>query len=107
MISNARSYLAFVVIVVTCISSSTFCVYVIICTLCIFVFICVQLPDNKLADKDDDEMKTLLIFVDRISEGSNAIASVRLFVCPSVSLFPLYLRKQVTVELELLHVSSS
>ena len=36
-----------------------------------------------------------------ISEGSNAIASVHLFVC----LFPLYFRNRLTVHLYLLHVS--
>ena len=42
-------------------------------------------------------------FVDRISEGSNAIASVR----PSVRLSPLHLWNRLTVDVELLHVRRS
>ena len=40
---------------------------------------------------------------DRISVGGNALTSVRL----SVRLFPLYLRKRLTVDLDLLVVSRS
>ena len=32
------------------------------------------------------------IITDRVSTGGNAIVSVRPFVCPSIRLFPLYLR---------------
>ena len=42
-------------------------------------------------------------FTDRISDGDNAIASVRL----SVRLFPLYLRIRLTFDLERLRVSRS
>ena len=41
---------------------------------------------------------------DRISEGGNAVASVRFSVRPFV---PFYLRNRLTVDLELLHVSRS
>ena len=41
------------------------------------------------------------MFTDHISEGGNAIASVRL----SIRLFQLYLRNRLTVDLEHLHVS--
>ena len=44
-----------------------------------------------------------MFITDRISDGGNAIASVR----PSVRLFPLYLRDRLTIELERLHVSRS
>ena len=48
------------------------------------------------------------IIIDRISEGGNAIASVRLSVCPSsVRLFPLSLLNKLTVDIELLHTSRS
>ena len=43
----------------------------------------------------------LYLFTDRICEGGNAIASVRL----PVRLFPLYLQNRLTVDLELLRVS--
>ena len=45
--------------------------------------------------------------IDRISERGNAIATVRLSVCPSVRLFPLYLRKWSTVDFQLSLVSRS
>ena len=48
----------------------------------------------------------VLIF-DLISMGGSAIASVRPSICPSVRLFPLYLRNRPTVDLELLHASRS
>ena len=51
-----------------------------------------------------DLLQCLFYFVtDRISEEGNAIASVRLYV----RLFPLYLRNQLAVDLELLHVNRS
>ena len=45
------------------------------------------------------------VFTDHISEGGNAIASIRLSVLSSVC-FP-YLRNRLTVDLERLHVSRS
>ena len=48
-----------------------------------------------------------VVIADRIGEGGNAIACVRLSVCTSVRLFPLCLRNQLTVGLELLRVSRS
>ena len=51
--------------------------------------------------------KSLLIIVtDRISKGGNAIASVRLSVCPSI-VCSHHLRNRLTVDLELLHVRRS
>ena len=52
---------------------------------------------------DPADCPRLLLFADRISEGGNAIASVR----PSVRLFPLCFPTRLTVDLELLHVSRS
>ena len=47
--------------------------------------------------------ESMLIFIDHISEGGNAIASVRL----SAHLVPLYLQNQPTADLELSQVSRS
>jgi len=59
------------------------------------------LRDSGAADTGNDaslNLKStwLSIFTDRISEGGNAIASVR----PSVRLFTLYFRKRLTADLE-------
>ena len=48
----------------------------------------------------------MIMFTERISEEGNAIASVRLSVCLSVRLFPLYLRNRLAVDVALLLVMS-
>ena len=45
------------------------------------------------------------MFTDRVSVGSNVIASVCLYVCLSVLLFSLCLWNRLTVDIELLHAS--
>ena len=52
-------------------------------------------------------IRSTAFITDRISEGGNAIASVRPSVRPSVRLFPIYLRNRLTADLEHLHVSRS
>ena len=47
----------------------------------------------------------MTLVTDRISEGGNVIASVRLSICPSVRLLPHCLRNRLTVDLELMRVS--
>ena len=58
-----------------------------------------------------DRTRLDLIVADVINAAGNAIASVRLSVCPSVRLsvrlLPLYLRNRLTVDLKPLHVSRS
>ena len=56
---------------------------------------------GQISDAGDKSASN--IFTHRISEGGNAMASVRL----SVRLFPINLRNRLTTDLELLHVSRS
>ena len=55
----------------------------------------------RIVPFDSDALYDMTYFIDRISEGGNAIASV----CPSVRLFPLYFRNRLTVDPERLRVS--
>jgi len=64
--------------------------------------------DKYLIWRQWENVIIVIIFTDHTNGAGNAIASVgRPSVCPSVHLFPLYLRKRLTVDLELLHVSRS